>query len=226
MVLSNFLCDLDKATPSPTPSKLSPTLLSSSMPDTINPHYLLATPTATLPTRRSSMPTMLPPTQPLLRLGTPMPSELATPEPLMPSPQPEPQTTSTTQPPTPQTTPTMLAPMLTMLPLMLPALFATLLFQMPSLLLQRSLLVIPQADMLPPPPGNTSLIQLLPTATNCQHHHCCHPAAACCSNCSDHRFQCGCPGETSRPRLNCPSSQDKRTHWCRFHPRIKLRPQG
>lgn len=196
------------------------------MLDTTNPHCLLATPTATLPTRRSSMPTMLPPTPPLPKSETPMPSEPATPEPLMLFPQPEPPTTSTTPPHTPRTMQTMLPLMPTILPPMLPALLETLLFQMPSLLHQRLLSDIPQADMLPPLPGNASLIQLLSTATSCQHHNCCHPAAARCSNCSDHHFQCGCSGETSRPRLNCPSSQDQRTHWCRFHPRIKLCPQG
>lgn len=158
MVLSNFLCDIGKATPSPTPSKLSPTLLRRSMLDTTNPHCLLATPTATLQTRRSSMPTMLPPTPPLLKSETPMPSEPATPEPLMLFPQPELPTTSTMPPHMPPITQTMLPLMPTMLPLMLPALLETLLFQMSSLLHQRSLLDIPQADMLPPPPGNPSLI--------------------------------------------------------------------
>lgn len=148
-MLSNFLCDTGKATPSQTPSRLSPALLRPSMPDTTNLHILPPTPTATLPTRRLFMPTMLPPTPPLLKLETPMPLEQATLEHHMLSPQLEP-LMPTTLPPTPPTMPTML-------PLMLQALFAILWSEKPSLLLPRSPSDTHQADMFRTP-RNSSLI--------------------------------------------------------------------
>ena len=203
MVLSNFICDPGKATPSPTPSRPPPTQLRPSMPDTTNPHTLPLTPTATLPTRRLFMPTMLPPTPPLLKLETPMPSEPETLEHHMLFPQPE--------SPTPTTMPTML-------PLTLPALFATLWLERPLLLLPRSPLDTHQEDMPKPTPRNSSLIQLLSTASAHQHYRY-HPTTA---HCSDYHIQCGCSGTETRPRICCPASQDQRTYHCRFHHRIKL----
>ena len=149
-MLSNFSCDSGKATPFPTPSKRSPTLRRRSMPETTNPHSP-HTPTATLPTRRLFMPTMLPPTPPLLKLETPMPSELEPLELPILSPPPELPTTSTMLQHTPLATSTIR-------PLTLQATSETLLFQMPLLLPRRLLLDIPQADMLPPTPRNSSLI--------------------------------------------------------------------